>query len=223
MEIFDKCNTFRDFYHIIKDYSKKEKGDVFENMTYFLFKLCPTLNNDLENIWLYKDIPANIMENLNLPNRDKGIDLLAKIKGEYYAIQCKFRQDIYNKISWRELSTFFGLSFGINNKIKRGILVTNTIELCDEVMRSEKVDLIYGIFFDNLPNNFFKNICNVLSGNKIEKYEKKLFKVISLNVWSEQLIILQKRMTEDILKWHVALENHLPHIGFFQTLDYPNT
>ena len=106
----------------------------------------PRLNLNLEAIWLYSDIPNKIIERLDLPSTDKGIDMLAKINGDYYAIQCNFRQDPDTKISWTELSTFFGLLFGINNKIKGGFFVTNTYNLCDQVIQSKKVRSIYGYY-----------------------------------------------------------------------------
>lgn len=109
---------------------------------------------------MYANIPDKILSALQLPSKDKGIDLLAKIKGEYYAIQCKFRQNPDVIISWAELSTFFGLSFGLNNKIKGGFLVTNTCNLCDEVIKSTKIKAIYDDFFNDLPNNFFECIRN---------------------------------------------------------------
>jgi len=147
---------------------KKEKGNLFETFTYYLIKHEPRLNNGLEKIWMFNDIPKNILTELNLPSTDKGIDLLAVINGKYYAIQCKFRQDPNKIISWGELSTFFGLSFGMNNKIAGGFFVTNTRNLCQEVINSKKVIPIYDDFYDSLTSNFFKNI----TSNKII-YERK--------------------------------------------------
>ncbi|AYV85350.1 MAG: superfamily II helicase [Satyrvirus sp.] len=168
-----KLNTFDDIYSITAKLTKKEKGDLFEIFTYYLFKFDPRLNSNLQDIWLYKDVPNKILTDLDLPTKDKGIDLLAKINDDYYAIQCKFRQDQNKIISWNELSTFFGLSFGINNKIKGGFLVTNTYDLADEVIKSTKVEPIYGNFFDDLPKkNFFKSI----NENKIEYERKRPFK-----------------------------------------------
>lgn len=164
-------NKFSEIYDFVKDLTKKQKGDIFEEFTYYLFKLDPRLNNNLENIWFYKDIPNKILSELNLPSRDKGIDLLAKINNQYYAIQCKFRQDPNVTISWSELSTFFGLSFGLNNKIKGGFFVTNTYDLCEEVIKSTKIEPVYGDFFDNLPINFYKCIRD--NNNKIEYIRKK--------------------------------------------------
>lgn len=173
LDILLKIKTIDDFYKFSSKLEKKEKGDLFEYLTYYLFKLSPILNHKLKDIWLYKDIPNNIKIKLKLPNKDKGIDLLADIDDEYYAIQCKFRQDYTKIINWNEVATFFGLAFGINNKIKNGYFVTNTYDLCEEVFNSEKVIPIYGDFFDNLPTNFFENIHNLISNKQIIKYLKK--------------------------------------------------
>jgi superfamily II DNA or RNA helicase len=153
---YSKINKFDDIYVQTKNLTKKQKGDFFEEFTYYMFKSDPKRNNGLENIWLYSDVPRKIIKELCLPTKDKGIDLLAKINGDYYAIQCKFRQNSNTILSWTELSTFFGLAFGMNNKIKGGFLVTNTTDLCKEVIRSTKVEPIYGDYFDDLPKNFFK-------------------------------------------------------------------
>ena len=146
-------STFKDIYKITKKLTAQEKGDYFEKYTLDLFKNDPRLNNQLEHIWLYKDIPKKHLNKLKLPKRDKGIDLLAIINGNYYSIQCKFRQNPEEVIRWNELATFFGLSFGISTGIHRGILVTNTYNLCQEVINSECVDVIYGDFFETIPQS----------------------------------------------------------------------
>lgn len=158
MDKLKQLNSFDDIYSITENQTKKEKGDLFELFTYYLFKHDPRLNNNLQNIWLYKDIPKKIIDKLKLPAVDKGIDLLSKINDKYYAIQCKFRQDPNETITWSSLSTFFGLSFGITNKIASGFFVTNTYNLCQEVIDSDKVVPIYGDYYDSIPKAFFKNI-----------------------------------------------------------------
>lgn len=171
-KILHDCKTFDDVYTITKDLTNNEKGYLFERITYYLFKLSPMLN-DHEELWMYDDIPNRIKKLLKLPEKDKGIDILMKKDGSYFPIQCKFRQDSNVVISWSELSTFFGLSFGMNKHIYSGFLVTNTYDLCDEVINSEKVETIYGDYFNNLPENFFNNICNIINGNKITSYTIK--------------------------------------------------
>ena len=124
---------------------------------------------------MYKNIPDSILKSLKFPTNDKGIDMLAQIDNEYYAIQSKFRQDPHVCIPWNELSTFFGLSFGLHDKIKGGFFVTNTYDLCDEVKNSEKIRTLSGDFFDNhLPDNFFENICNIMKEKKISIGETKV-------------------------------------------------
>ena len=174
-------NDFDKIYEITSTMTKREKGDYFEKYVYDLFLNHPELSIDLEKIWLYRDVPQQIIKKLKLPKRDKGIDLLAIINGKYYAIQCKYRQNPNDVVSWSEIATFFGLSFGMTDQIYRGIVVTNTNRICRELADSEKVKAIYGDFFnkkkiatifDNKPqiyprnyqltcidrvNNYFKN------------------------------------------------------------------
>jgi hypothetical protein len=124
------------------------------------------LNNQLQQIWMYADIPLSVREELCLPNTDKGIDLLVKINGAYFPIQCKFRRDTQIIVPWGDLATFFELSFGITKKVNEGYFVTNTFDLCEQVILSERVKPIYGNFFDGLPDNFFLSIRDHLNGNK---------------------------------------------------------
>jgi superfamily II DNA or RNA helicase len=171
-QLLGKCNTFNDVYFITKKLSNDEKGYLFERITFYLFKLSPLLNNH-DELWMYDDIPAKVKKLLKLPSKDKGIDILMKKDGIYIPIQCKFRQDFDSILNWTELSTFFGLSFGMTKYMNNGYLVTNTYDLCDEVINSDKVEPIYGEFFDNLPENFFINICNMIDDKPIIKYIAK--------------------------------------------------
>ena len=173
-DIFKKCNTLDDLYDITEDMNNKEKGNVWEIVSYYIILLSPILNRGLKNIWLYDDIPTKLIKELNLPKKDKGIDLIVQFEDEYVAIQSKFRQRENSKIQWEELSTFFGLAFGVGEKITRGLFITNTLKMCDEVNNSKKVKAIDGNFFDEqLPENFFKNICK-LTKNEKQIEQKKI-------------------------------------------------
>src|SRR5205823_12771331 len=121
---------------ILDRLTNKEKGDIFEILSYYLFRLSPILNTDLQNIWLYANVPEEIRDELLLPKKDKGIDLLIKRNGRYQALQCKWRQNYQTIVPWKELSTFYGLSFGLHDKIEIGYFITNTYDMCDEVINS---------------------------------------------------------------------------------------
>ena len=76
LSLIDKINNFDQYYHMVENLTTKQKGDSFEIITYYVFKLSPVLNQNLTHIWLYQDIPQKIKDLLKLPSRDKGIDLL---------------------------------------------------------------------------------------------------------------------------------------------------
>lgn len=174
LNIFGNCKTFDDIYDIAEDMSKKEKGDLMEIISYYILKLSPELNVDLQEIWLYDDVPTKLLKSLNLPSKDKGIDLIVQIDGEYFAVQSKFRQNKDTVIKWDEMATFYGLSFGVGEKIKGGLFITNTVDMCNEVNNSKKVRVISGNFFmENLPDNFFKNICLDIKNKQPLEYVKK--------------------------------------------------
>ncbi|AYV79701.1 MAG: hypothetical protein Faunusvirus40_1, partial [Faunusvirus sp.] len=75
IELLKDVTTINDLYDKTDDMDNKQKGDIFELITYYIFKLSPVLLNGLQNIWMYKDIPDNIKSHLLLPHKDKGIDL----------------------------------------------------------------------------------------------------------------------------------------------------
>ncbi len=87
--LLEQIHDFEQYCNVVKNLTNKEKGDAFEIITYYTFKLSPVLNHNLTDIWLYKDIPQKIKDKLKLPKKDKGIDLLLVKGGEYYAMQSK--------------------------------------------------------------------------------------------------------------------------------------
>ena len=124
--ILHKLNNFQDIYEIYKNLSNKQKGDIFEIITYFIFKLHPNYKNITKNIYLFSDIPDYLLKKLNIPDKDKGIDLVWEtIDNEFYAIQCTFRTNLEITVPWKDLSTFVGLTHGVG-KFFKGIYVTNT-------------------------------------------------------------------------------------------------
>ena len=116
IKIFNKCNRFENIYNIAEDMTKKEKGDLLEIITYYLFLLSPLLNTGIQNVWLYDDIPENLLKSLNLPKKDKGVDLIIQRDDKYLAVQSKYRQDRNATVCWDEMATFYGLSFGVGMK-----------------------------------------------------------------------------------------------------------
>lgn len=55
----------------------------------------------------------------------------------------------------------------MNDKIKRGFLVTNTYDLCDEVIQSTKVEPVYGDFINELDSEFFHSINQLMENHVV--------------------------------------------------------
>ena len=68
-------------------------------------------------------VPAAIRRGLNLPGPDEGIDLLARTRrGEYWAIQAKFRSQRDKPLTRRELGPFTSLAFNTCNSIALAVV-----------------------------------------------------------------------------------------------------
>jgi predicted helicase len=155
----DNINSFENFYDITKPLTAKQKGDLFEELTKYIFKYHPNYQNFTKDVWLLNEVPLDILSNLNIPRKDQGIDLVLLDKhDQFHAIQCKFRTNVNEIIPWAELATFYGLAFGISKEFKGGFYVTNTIELTHLVHKSNQVIPLYGEFFNDIPNDFFHSI-----------------------------------------------------------------
>jgi predicted helicase len=166
-----KMKKFSDFYKFARGLKNKPKlmGTIFELFVFYLFQIDPELKNGLEKLWMWDDVPLSVLQKLNLPNKDKGIDLLAKINGQYVPIQVKFRSNKNTTISWTELGTFAGLAFAPNDETESAYFVTNTFELCDTLWNDEnncqKIKPIYGEYFENLDDNLFDNMHKLMNGD----------------------------------------------------------
>jgi superfamily II DNA or RNA helicase len=104
---------------------------------------------------MYKDIPIEIMEKLNLPAIDKGIDIVCIDKNDkIYGVQCKYRADRDTIIPWGELSTFPALAFTCDIDI--GVFITNCFDVCVDLKSKNKIVIIYGSFWDTIDDNFIE-------------------------------------------------------------------
>ena len=86
----------------------KVRGDAFE--VFAEAYLATQKLAQAEEIWPSAVLPEKLKRDLNLPPVEEGIDGIYLSKsGEYGAYQAKFRTGRPN-LTWRELSTFFGVS-----------------------------------------------------------------------------------------------------------------
>ncbi len=76
-------------------------GKIFEYFAKYYFLTEPEQTDLYKEAYLFEEIPFEISQKLKLPTVDHGIDILLKDKkGKYHAVQCKFKNDESQKLSW---------------------------------------------------------------------------------------------------------------------------
>ncbi|MEI7912266.1 MAG: DEAD/DEAH box helicase family protein [Verrucomicrobiota bacterium] len=131
------CDSWHDIRNKWRTFPEKRKGDLFEELVKAYLQLEPEYASKLKHVWLYREVPPTVARKLRLPATDQGIDIVAETHdGELWAIQCKYRQDTDHSLTWREISTFTGLAFGVCCGITFGI-VCSTTERITHVLKEQ--------------------------------------------------------------------------------------
>ncbi len=189
---FEYINNFKEFSEFLRTTKSKEKGDHFEVLCKYVILLHPIFNNEVKNCWLYNDIPYNISKKLELPKNDKGLDLLIEYKnGKYGVVQCKYRSNTHEVVSYTELSTFFAqiLQQDRNHGRIEAILMTNTESVVTEV-HSNKVRAFTNNIFEELDEEFFNGIRTLIETNSKpidKKKDLRKFQIDCINKVSDHL------------------------------------
>jgi len=119
-------------------YSEKEKGDRFEDLTQAFLQISPLYRCQLKSVWRLNEVPPAVRQKLRLPATDKGIDLVAEtLKGEFWAIQCKYRQNTDQQLTHTDISTFTSLTFQACKGFSFA-LVCSTTERVTSLYRGEE-------------------------------------------------------------------------------------
>lgn len=172
---------YRSTFYGIKDWdgfklslegkSSKEKGDAFELLTNCYLQLEPKYKSIIKHVWLLREVSDSLRLLLNLPDTDQGIDLIAEtIEGEYWAIQCKYRDDESGSLTWRDVSTFAGLTFGRCKNISFGLICTTSERFTSVLKHQERIGFCTSEIWRNLDRHFFTDVQLLLSGKDV-RYE----------------------------------------------------
>jgi hypothetical protein len=148
--------------------NKKIRGDIFEDFCVLYLKYV----KKYDNAWRLEDVPEQILEKLSLKRKDMGIDLIVENKGNYSAVQCKYKKQLgYKKtsITWKALSTFYALCMR-SGPWDKYIVMTN----CDyarHVGKKTEKDLSICIgTFRKISNDDWIKMCQV-KGNVLNQAE----------------------------------------------------
>ena len=137
--------------------NKKIKGDIFEEFCVLYLKHVKKYNN----VWLLKNVPDEILIQLNMKRQDMGIDLIVEHDHIFYAVQCKYKKGGYKKniLSWKQLSTFYALCMR-TGPFEKYIVMTN----CDYTRhQGERTNADVSIClktFQNINKDQWLEMCN---------------------------------------------------------------
>ena len=153
------CKGWEDFKGRFEGLGEKKKGDLFEELTQAFLLLDPEYATKLKRVWLHREVPEVIRKRLKLPAEDKGIDLIAETKaGEFWAIQCKYREDAQQSLSWREVSTFTGLAFGVCQGISFGLICSTTERITHVLKNQDNIGFCALDVWQGLDAEFFARL-----------------------------------------------------------------
>lgn len=165
-KILQQINSWSELRKAVHHSDNKTKGDTFEELTYYYLRIQPEYATKLSHIWRLKDVPSSVHEMLNLPFADEGIDLIAKTKeDEYWAIQCKYREDESRPINRKELSTFTDLAFGVCRNISLALVCTTADRYSHKLTFYEnRLALCPGNVWRELDPEFFRILHETIKG-----------------------------------------------------------
>ena len=170
-EFIKSSNSWTDFHKKLSnpELTTKFKGDVFEELTYVLLKTLPQYKTKVKDVWNINNIPLGISDILELPSTDEGIDLIVEtIRGDYWSIQCKFRSDINQTITYDDLATFSHLSFVKSKKISLGLVFHTSERPIRKKNLLKKISEFNLYDFNSLQEDDWVRVLQYLNNKKIE-------------------------------------------------------
>jgi superfamily II DNA or RNA helicase len=153
------CSSWSDLTAKWARYSEKEKGYLFEELTKAYLILEPRYACKLKHVWLGREIPQAVAKKLKLPSTDYGIDIVAEtLSGEFWAVQCKYRQDSNQSLTFGALSTFQALAFGVCEGFSYGLVCSTTERFSHVLKGQDRIGFCSLDDWQSLDADFFKRL-----------------------------------------------------------------
>ena len=140
-------------------FTEKEKGDRFEDLTQAFLQLSPLYRSQLKSVWRLEEVPPAVRQKLKLPATDKGIDLVAEThKGEFWAIQCKYRQNTDQQLTHTDISTFTSLTFQACKGFSFALVCSTTERVTSLYRGEERIGFCALDTWQELDTEFFDQL-----------------------------------------------------------------
>ena len=161
------CTSWQDIQSKWEPFSAKQKGDLFEDLVHAYLRLAPEYASKLKHVWHHTEVPEKVRKALKLPTKDMGIDLVAETKdGEFWAIQCKYRQNTNQSLTYDELSTFSSLRKDVCRGFSFGLVCSTTERFTSIFQNTDDIAFAALDVWLDLPPTFFDSVRNLLAGKK---------------------------------------------------------
>ena len=162
-----ESNSWDEFYRKINllgmdRRNNKIKGDVFELLTTLYLASDPIFASKLSNIWHHSNVPYQIFDELDLKKPEIGVDLIAESNdGNFWAIQCKYHDDVKKNVSYEEVSTFFSITEREKTyrNLNHRIISSTALDISKNISKVHKEKLGYLTYseFSQLGMDEFNN------------------------------------------------------------------
>jgi superfamily II DNA or RNA helicase len=155
----DGCDSWAEIHAKWAGFTEKEKGDRFEDLTQAFLQLSPLYRSQLKSVWRLEEVPPAVRQKLKLPATDKGIDLVAEThKGEFWAIQCKYRQNTDQQLTHTDISTFTSLTFQACKGFSFALVCSTTERVTSLYRDEERIGFCALDTWQELDTEFFDQL-----------------------------------------------------------------
>ena len=153
------CASWGEIHAKWASFTEKEKGDRFEDLTQAFLQLSPLYRSQLKSVWRLEEVPPAVRQKLKLPATDKGIDLVAEThKGEFWAIQCKYRQNTDQQLTHTDISTFTSLTFQACKGFAFALVCSTTERVTSLYRGEERIGFCALDTWQELDTEFFDQL-----------------------------------------------------------------
>ena len=153
------CASWTEIHAKWASFTEKEKGDRFEDLTQAFLQLSPLYRSQLKSVWRLEEVPPGVRQKLKLPATDKGIDLVAEThKGEFWAIQCKYRQNTDQQLTHTDISTFTSLTFQACKGFAFALVCSTTERVTSLYRDEERIGFCALDTWQELDSEFFDQL-----------------------------------------------------------------
>jgi superfamily II DNA or RNA helicase len=153
------CASWGEIHAKWAEFTEKEKGDRFEDLTQAFLQLSPLYHSQLKSVWRLEEVPPAVRQKLKLPATDKGIDLVAEThKGEFWAIQCKYRQNTDQQLTHTDISTFTSLTFQACKGFSFALVCSTTERVTSLYRGEERIGFCALDTWQELDTEFFDQL-----------------------------------------------------------------